>query len=1341
MGVDGPDRELPCSSQVTEPTRINPSYFLPGKLSSRPVHFLIDSGCTSNIISQHVFERISKGVRDQLMPYESQGRLADGSQMEISGTIELSGRLRDVAFVSAFLVCPITEDAILGMPFLENNACVMDFRLQSLLMKGRELKCTNRFGDRLQSKVQVVHKVTIPSHSEMIVKGRLCVKTTNKVGVVDRWEENPKVAPGLLLGTCLAEVDGKLQVPIRCINITQTPIVINAGSCVGMFHAVEIPGDGEVDVRRITDVLNKGSSQTEDHLSVDSMPEHVRSVYQEAIKLCTTDRERRSIGQLLVEFQDVFSRSDTDVGRTHLVEHSIPVKPGTRPIKQQPRRLGPEKEAEVGRQVKELSEQGLITPSNSAWSSPVVLVKRKDGNWRFCIDYRQLNSVTEQDCHPLPRIDESLDALAGSKIFSTLDLISGYWQLPLDEDAQDKSSFVTRDGLWKWTVLPFGLTSAPACFSRLMERVMRGLHWKILLLYLDDIIVFSEDLDSHVERLAAVFERLRAAGLKLKPRKCDLFKAEVKYLGHVVSAEGVATNPEKIVDVKEWPVPKCVRELKAFLGTAGYYRQYVPNFSAIASPLHRITSKSASFCWSPECQKSFETLKQCLVTSEVLGYPDPSLSFILDTDASAEGIGGVLSQVQNGKERVISYYSKSFSPPERNYCVTRKELLAVIKCVKHFRPYLYGRQFLVRTDHASLIWLARRKEPSCQVARWLEILGEFQYKIEHRKGVRHGNADGLSRMTCSDCRQCKRIETRDGGPTRNEVVTELLVDPNRSSLFPPDGVEKSTGSSPVLSPCSAEIGWEKTGHIGSKPGDNKTEEPSPDILTLTSPSVDDKVVRLQTQHPSDVADIYKAVEGGQDIPREKLESGSRELRKLHSLLPALKIIKGKLVIQMKTNGRMRNCIICPATARKTVIWETHRLTHSGIMRTARRVRMQWFWPGMMSEIRKLIRTCETCQLAKQSTVPKSGNRQRLYSGRPWQKVAVDLVGPLPQTERGNQWILVLTDHFTRWQDALPLPDATAPVVAGTLDSRIFCYLGLPEQIHSDQGAQFQSSLMLELCRLWKVTKSKTTPYHPQGNSMVERMNRTLGDSLRSLLLGRSQEDWDLLLPQIMRGFRASPQSATGETANYLMLGRETRLPDQIVYGTSDSEPTTTQQYALDLLERLQEAHDKLRQQQLEIRTEDTEEPPLYEVGDLVGLVRKRRRQGQSEKLCPKFVGPYRVIEVRPNHTYKLERNGQESIQNESRLKPFVECPEEVGQAPFIPEPVRQPNMKGARKHREKKAPDPLFSPEDFPPLVPEIEDKLVAGPTPPVEVTVQPDISEERPRRSLKHYMVDYVSK
>ena len=310
--------------------------------------------------------------------------------------------------------------------------------------------------------------------------------------------------------------------------------------------------------------------------------------------------------------------------------------------------------------------------------------------------------------------------------------MSGYWQVPLTEDAKEKSAFVTRNGLWRWKVLPFGLTSAPATFQRLMEKVLHGLHWKTLLLYLDDIIVIAPDFPTHVARLGEVFQRLRKAGLKLKPSKCELFRQEVRYLGHIVSAHGVSTDPEKVKAVREWPVPETVKEVQSFLGMAGYYRQYMPDFSTIAKQLSHLSNKDVAWHWGPECQEAFEEIKRRLTQAPILGYPDPRLTYILDTDASATGVGAVLSQVQEGKERVISYYSKTLDAAQRNYCVTRRELLAVIKAITFFKPYFYGRQFVLRTDHASLMWLCRRKEPHHQVARWLEILAEFRFKIEPR---------------------------------------------------------------------------------------------------------------------------------------------------------------------------------------------------------------------------------------------------------------------------------------------------------------------------------------------------------------------------------------------------------------------------------------------------------------------------------------------------------------------------------------------------------------------------------------------------------------------------------
>lgn len=283
-------------------------------------------------------------------------------------------------------------------------------------------------------------------------------------------------------------------------------------------------------------------------------------------------------------------------------------------------------------------------------------------------------------------------------------------------------------------------------------------------------------------------------------------------------------------------------------------------------------------------------------------------------------------------------------------------------------------------------------------------------------------------------------------------------------------------------------------------------------------------------------------------------------------------------------------------------------------------------------------------------------------------MTIDLVSPFTETERGNNSILVLTDQFSRWQDAIPLMDATSRTVAEKLNAQVFCYFGLQDKIHTDRGAQFQSELMMELYQLWKVEKTQTTSYHSQGISIVERMNRTLGDSLRSLLLGTLPTEWDLLLPHIMRAFRASLHAGTGETATVIMMGREIRQPGQLTYGTLPDLPRSTKQYAVDLKDRLESAHDLLRHQQLKIRSNETEEPLLYMVGDLVLLENWWKKATKVNKLYPKFVGPYTILEVWSSRVCRIERNGQQSVQNELRLKPFQPCLETIGEAPVILEP-------------------------------------------------------------------------
>eukprot|EP00795_Rhopilema_esculentum_P001442 gene1442-biopygen10090 len=350
--------------------------------------------------------------------------------------------------------------------------------------------------------------------------------------------------------------------------------------------------------------------------------------------------------------------------------------------------------------------------SSSPWSSPVVLVKKKDGTTRFCIDYRKLNAVTRKDSYHLPRIDDALDSLAGSRYFTTLDLQSGYHQVAMHPDSKDKTAFATHAGVYSYEVMSFGLCNAPPCFQQLMSRVLHGLEWKLCLVYIYDVIVFASSFEEHLARLQLVLDRLRMANLKLKPSKCHFAKTLVNFLGFVVSAEGVSPDPAKIDAVKSYPTPTCVKDIRSFLGLANYYRRFVQGFAKIASPLNMLTRKGIPFVWSSACENAFHLLKQRLCSAPILAYPDFTKSFHLYTDASQTALRYILGQVIEGREVVLAYGGRGLNPAEVNYSTTEREALAVVDGVKHYQTYLAGGKFFIHTDHGSLSWLMRIKDPT-----------------------------------------------------------------------------------------------------------------------------------------------------------------------------------------------------------------------------------------------------------------------------------------------------------------------------------------------------------------------------------------------------------------------------------------------------------------------------------------------------------------------------------------------------------------------------------------------------------------------------------------------------
>ena len=751
---------------------------------------------------------------------------------------------------------------------------------------------------------------------------------------------------GVLVARRLVDLQ-KNTTALRVLNVTQEHKAIRRGatlaSCEPVTSVTASPPKpaGEAGVVRMA--------------SPEDLPPHLQFLCLQSTKGLSVS-EKEIACQLLCEFSDLFSSGAGDLGTTDLVKHEIRTG-DAKPIRQPPRRLPLSKRKQAEEAIEEMELQGVIEPSASAWSSPVVLVTKKDGSTRFCVDYRRLNDVTQKDSYPLPRIDDTLDALAGARWFSTLDLKSGYWQVQLSDDAKDKTAFSTGTGLWQFNVMPFGLCNAPATFERLMEQVLAGLPTTIALLYLDDILVPGRTFDQQIANLRMVFQRLKSANLKLNPKKCALFQKEVQYLGHIVSAEGVAPDPAKIEAVKTWPRPSCVKDVKGFLGLASYYRRFIAGFADIAAPLHQYTQKESPFVWSKEAEDAFDKLKAVLTETPVLAYPDPQLPFILDTDASNTGIGAVLSQSIDGRERPVAFFSQTLGRAQRNYCVTRRELLAVVKSIRRFHAYLYGQRFVVRTDHSALQWLLNFRDPEGQVARWLETLQEYNFTVEHRPGSKHVNADAMSRRPCLDtgCRHCTNLESSHGYSSE-QVRTVTL---NNGEL------------------------------AGS----------------LIEGSMD---LQQAQQNDDDLRPVIEWLKAGTDRPCwEDVAPLGGCTKAYWAQWSSLQLVDGVLYRLWETpaGDKVIKQLVVPKTLREPILRELHSTItagHFGVAKTIGRVRERFYWVNCRRDVQEWCHRCDVCAERKGPPRKQRGPMKQYIVGSPMECLALDIFGPLPVTDLGNK---------------------------------------------------------------------------------------------------------------------------------------------------------------------------------------------------------------------------------------------------------------------------------------------------------------------------------------------------
>ena len=487
-----------------------------------------------------------------------------------------------------------------------------------------------------------------------------------------------------------------------------------------------------------------------------------------------------SLGKILSEFDDLFMKRKADIGRCTIAKHTIEEEPGAVPHSEGTLRMSPEKAERANQEVRSLLALGMLQPSLSPWASGIVMVKKISGELRFCCDFRPLNEVTIKDAYPLPRIDESLARLGNAKIYTTIDLAWAFWQIPLRKADRHKTAFACELGLFEWRRMPFGLCNASATFQRAIARALQKIvnrKGSMVMAYIDDIVIATETVEDHMERLREVFECPREAGFKMRVAKCDFMKSEIKYLGRVVSAEGVKPDPKALAKLRDWEIPRNKTEMQSFLGFANYYREFIPWHAKMVAPLHAVTGLNATFAWGPEQQKAFNEIKKGLIEATVLAQPDSEGEFVLDTDASAVAISGILHQWQGapGERRLrpIIYGSKKLTTTQAKYGAPKLEMFAAYYFILKNHSYLCPRKFTLRVDNQALSWLKTYSTDQALIGRWIMTLDKYHFRVEHRPRTQHRNAGGLSKRTNDyRCREKQLAQQPAAGERWNFLSAE-----------------------------------------------------------------------------------------------------------------------------------------------------------------------------------------------------------------------------------------------------------------------------------------------------------------------------------------------------------------------------------------------------------------------------------------------------------------------------------------------------------------------------------------------------------------------------------------
>ena len=949
-------------------------------------------------------------------------------------------------------------------------------------------------------------------------------------------------------------------------------------------------------VRDVIGQMNEKLYQVPKYFSKNA---HISTQY---IKSLTEFDSNHYIDRIKDMIQSIAASSLSELKPSSCFEHIIKLTdPSLPPIRQKMRRIPHSKRDEFKQMLDEMLEANLIQPSESPWASPLMLVSKPDGSIRVTIDYRLLNGRTMKDAHPIPNSQDLYAVLAKSRWYTKIDLYTGYFQILMSECSRHLTAFTCEWGLFEFLVMPMGLTNAPATFQRSMNKVLKKfIEAGFVVVYLDDILIHSADLIEHLKHVELVINELKLNQLSVKIKKCEIAKQEVTFLGHVITNGTIRPDMAKCEALYRYKRPSTLTQLQSFLGLSGYYRKFIMNFARIASPLYKLTTKEEAanakqLNWNDDCEKAFNKLRTELTSSTVLILPDFTKKFVLDCDACNTGIGAVLQQEVNGVLRPVAYFSKPLNKAERNYSTTEKELLAMVRAMEANHEYLFGREFDVRVDHQPLSWLLSCKNPNARLARWLIRISNYTFRIIYRSGKQHTNADALSRWPIIE--DGKMPESDEN---KNMVIN--FIENAKKQIEDEPLLNKLI--SPIEQDNDPDIKWTK--ELIKTHGENKPE-----------------------------------------IDKNELDSNLK--RAMFNNYDELRIVNDLLYwFKELDDGSIRQLLIIPKNMVNTVLKFIHSSVfhgHLGVRKTLDKVKLRFYRPGIKLQVSKFIKSCDVCQKVKNPNTPNNKAKlQPLRPTEPLQLVTSDIVGPLPVSQDGNLYILVICCHFSKWVWLFALLDITAETVANKLVQFMMMY-GLCVNILTDGAKNYQSDVLAKVYELLDINKLKTSPYHPECDGLTERFNRSLKTML-SCFVNDHQNNWDELLPYLAYAYNTSTHATTNHTPYEILFGRQPKIPLDLVMNNDTSQnlvdlpdvdnlsqdEVMVKFYVDELKDKLHDVY-KIVAQNRDVKVDKSRiyhdrniKPGIYEVGDLVLFNKPLIKKGQSKKLAYKWEGPFSIVE-------------------------------------------------------------------------------------------------------------------